>query len=68
MDAAMRLENVQIFSNGDLGGSEMLGQGADQHAPLAIQHLNDQSTSFFVQHWLTRESLYFTLDRSVKRK
>jgi hypothetical protein len=29
MDAAMRLENVQIFSNGDLGGPEMLGQGAD---------------------------------------
>jgi hypothetical protein len=41
VDAAMRLENVQIFSNGDLGSAEMFGQRADQHAPFAIQHLDD---------------------------
>ena len=27
----MRLENIQVFSDGDLGSAELFGQSADQH-------------------------------------
>jgi hypothetical protein len=33
----------------------MPGQVADQYTSVVIQHLQDQSASFFVQHRLTRK-------------
>src|SRR5579863_2640902 len=57
VDSAMGLVNVQIFSNRDLRCAEMLGQVADQYTAVATQNLQDQSSSFFVQHRLTRKRL-----------
>jgi hypothetical protein len=54
VNAAPRLENVEIFSDGDLGGAKTFGQCANQHTSIVIQHLQDQSAAFFVQHRLTQ--------------
>jgi hypothetical protein len=48
VDAAVRLENIQIISDGDLRSAELPGQISDQDAAVAIQYLQDQSASLFV--------------------
>ena len=57
LNAPVRLKNVKIFADGDLGCAELLCQVDDQNAPVATQNVENMSPPLFVQHRSIRQAL-----------
>lgn len=52
VDQAVSVQGFEILTNRNLGGFELLGKFRDEDSSLAIQHIEDGATAFFVKHWI----------------
>ena len=48
VEQAIRVQNLKVFANGDLGGVEGGCQFINQHPTFAVNQLEDSATAFFV--------------------
>jgi hypothetical protein len=48
MDQFLGVQNLEILSNGDLRGIELLRHLRDQHPPIAAKNLENGTAAFFV--------------------
>ena len=53
MDETMRMQDFQIFADGDLRRLELPGEFCNQNPSLVIQQIEDGAASFFVEHGLS---------------
>jgi len=53
MYETVRMQNFQVFADGDLRSLELLGEFSDQDSSLVIQLIKDSAASFFVEHDLS---------------
>ena len=50
MHKSMRMQDLEILANRNLGGFELAGQFCDQNAAMMVEHIENGATTFFVQH------------------
>jgi hypothetical protein len=55
MDETMRMQDFQVFADGDLGSLELPGEFRNQNPSLVIQQIEDGAASFFVEHGIKPE-------------
>ena len=68
MHETMRMQDFQVFADGDLRRLELLGEFSDQDPSLVIQQIEDGAASFFVEHGIKPDVIALPLGkRGAKR-
>ncbi len=55
MDETMRMQDFQVFADGNLRSLKLLGEFRYQNPPVVIQQVEDGAASFFVEHGVEPE-------------